>query len=338
MKKRNYWKGVIKAIIPFILVTLLFSPFFQSCQKEEIMEPEHATLKSATTVGSLTFFTTPEEFPCTGVPVEGFEKATNAYPENIWNPVDATTNTGYLPAGSILSGISITSSRDDGPYTSADLVLWAGLNSIVGHIVLSNHQQEKLIIDFSDENVTVVSMRLLTIFWSDVATFNINVYGNSDVLLGTTAVVGGTPAGTYFGVQSESPIKKITIYGFDHVHYAEVPEGIDDVMFGTCVVDSDSDGCNDADDAVVNSNMEEFVTIEGCFNNVPNKMIVGVPCGTMMSDVIDALEAAKYKNHGAFVKAVLKVVTEWYNKGLITLEEREALMICAEASSIGNKK
>lgn len=339
MKKRNYWKSVVKVMISFIFVAVLFSPFFQSCQKEDVIEPENATLKSATTVGPLTFFTTPEEFPCDGLPVEDFEDATNPCPEGVYNPLDANTSTGFLPAGSILPGISFTLTRDGyfSPYTTPDLNIWAGVNDIVGHALISNHQGETLIIEFTEDNVTAVSMKLLTIFWSR-ATFTINIYGNSEALLGTTSVLGGTPAGTYFGVQSEAPIKKITIWGFGYDYYGNEPPGVDDVMFGTCVVDSDGDGCLDSDDAVVNSNMEEFVNIDGCYTGVPNRMTLGEPCGTMMSDVMDALELAKYKNHGAFVKAVVKVVTEWYTKGLITLKERDALLTCAEASSIGNKK
>ena len=47
MKKKIFWKGVVRAIIPFVFVTVLLSPFFQSCQKEEMIEPEELTLKSA---------------------------------------------------------------------------------------------------------------------------------------------------------------------------------------------------------------------------------------------------------------------------------------------------
>ncbi len=345
MKKRDYWNSIIRAMIPFILVTFLFSPFFLSCQKEEIklktIEPENLTLKSATTVGTLTYFTTAEEFPCSGLPTEDFEKATNAYPEGIWNPLDAATNTGFLPAGSILPGISFTLTRVGplAPYTSPDLNIWAGLNGITGHIVIANHQAETLIIEFTDDNVTHVSMKLLSLF-SNQATFDINIYGNSEVLLGNTSILGGTPVGTYFGVQSENPIKKITIWGFDYVNCGNEPPGVDDVMFGTCVInpDTDGDGCLDSQDAVLHSNMEPFVNIDGCDNGVPNRMTLGEPCGTMMSDVIDGLENGTYKNHGEFVNGITKVVNEWSAKGLITPEEKGAIVACAAKSSIGSPK
>jgi hypothetical protein len=336
MKKKMMWKGVVRAIIPFVLGTVLISPFFQSCQKEEIIEPENVTLKSAATVGTLTYFTTPEEFPCTGVPAEDFEEATNPYPEGVYNPLDANTNTWFLPAGSILPGISFTLTRVGplSPYTSPDLNIWAGVNDIVGHAVIANHQLETFIIEFTDDNVTVVGMKLLTIFWNQ-ATFDINIYGDSEALLGNTAIIGGTPAGTYFGVQSENPIKKITIYG--STDWGNEPVGVDDVMFGTCTVDSDGDGCLDADDAVVDSNMEDFVEIDGCSNGVPNRMTLGEPCGTMMADMLDVLEEGTYKNHGEFTKAVAQLAETWMNEGLITLEEKDLIVLCAGESSIGFK-
>lgn len=336
MKKKTIWKGLVTVIIPFVLTAVLFSPIFQSCQKGEMIESENVILKSATTVGTLTFYDDPAEFPCSGLPTEDFEEATNAYPEGVYNPLNANTSTWFLPAGSILPGISFSLTRTGplGPYTSPDLNIWAGSNGIVGHAVVANHQAETLIIEFTDNNVTVVSMKLLTLF-SNQVTFDINIYGNSDELLGTKSVIGGTPAGTYFGVQSEAPIKKITIWGFDYVYWGNEPPGVDDVMFGTCILDSDGDGCPDSEDAVINSNMEDFVTIDGCSNGVPNKMTS--ECGNMMSDMIDDLEAGTYKNNGQFVKAVTLLTKTWMEEGLITQEQQTLLLACAGKSSIGKK-
>lgn len=329
MKNRIYWKGVIKAIIPFIFGTVLLSSFFLSCQKEEIIEPENATLKSATIVGSLTYFTTPEEFPCTGIPMEDFEEANAGVFPLMPNPLDENTNNHIFSTGEILPGILLRSSTNNSDFNDllvANSSIFSGLTSF--GIITQHSVEDYLIIEFSGDNVTNVGMKVINI--NDVGV-NIEIFGTSGSL-GTTTVAG-TCAGIYWGVQSTEPIKKITLNGI----YGQ-GEGVDDVMFGTCVVDSDGDGCNDPDDALVNSNMEEFIDIDGCNTGVPNKMTLGVPCGTMMSDVMDALEVAKYKNHGAFVKAVLKVVTEWVGKGWITPEEKEAILVCADASSIGNKK
>lgn len=341
MKKKIIRKGLVTVIIPLVLSAVLFSPIFQSCQKEEVIEPENLALKSITVSGPLTFFTTPEEFPCSGLPTEDFEKATNEFPEGVYNPVNANTVTSFLPAGGILPGISFTSTTDaGGPYPgSPDLSIWAWYSAYVGregHSLISSHQQETLIIEFTEDNVNVVSMTLITA-WDEIDNFDIKVYGIGDALLGSTTVTGGGfPDGTYFGVQSEAAIKKITIFGLYGVSH--VCEGVDDVTFGTCISDTDGDGCIDSDDAVINSNMEEFVTIDDCSNGVPNKMTLGEPCGTMMSDAIDVLEAGTYKNSGQFVKAVTELTKTWMDEGLITQEEQSLLLACAGQSSIGSKK
>lgn len=101
--------------------------------------------------------------------------------------------------------------------------------------------------------------------------------------------------------------------------------------------DSDGDGCPDSEDAVVNSNMEEFVEIDGCSYGVPNRMTLGEPCGTMMSDIIDDLETGDYKNHGEFVKEIAKLTEMWMEEGLITQEEKDLIVMCAAESNIGKK-
>lgn len=58
-------------------------------------------------------------------------------------------------------------------------------------------------------------------------------------------------------------------------------------------------------------------------------------CGFTMNDMINALEAGTYKNHGAFVKAAAKLVNSRYYGGLITLAEKDLIMACASESSIG---
>ena len=339
MKKKVMWKGIVRVMVPFVFATVLISPLFQSCQKDELVQTasESVMLKSATTVGQLTFFTTPEEFPCTGLPTEDFENATNGDPAGVYNPLDASTSTSFLPAGGILPGISFSLTREGpfSPYSSPDLNIWAGMNDIVGHALIPNHQAEKLIIEFTDDNVTAVSMKLLTLF-SNQVTFDINIFGNSEVLLGNKSIVGGTPVGTYFGIQSVDPIKKITIWGFDYVNWGNENPGVDDVMFGSCITDTDGDGCLDSDDAIVNSNMEEFVEIDGCTNGVLNKMTS--VCGVMMSDKIDELEGGTYKNAGQFLKAVTQLAKTWMDEGLITQAEQTLLLSCAGQSSIGSKK
>ncbi|TPV35377.1 hypothetical protein FJ651_00195 [Paucihalobacter ruber] len=115
--------------------------------------------------------------------------------------------------------------------------------------------------------------------------------------------------------------------------------GFDDVTFGSTTPgggdDSDGDGCEDEDDEIIDSNMEATVTIDGCDSGVVNRVTPG-SCGIMMSDVIDVLEAGTYKNHGQFVSAVADVVNGWFDAGLITLEEMDAIMSCAGQANIPN--
>jgi hypothetical protein len=81
--------------------------------------------------------------------------------------------------------------------------------------------------------------------------------------------------------------------------------------------------------------MEATVTIDGCDSGVENRITPG-SCGIMMSDVIDVLEAGTYRNHGQFVRAVAHVVNGWFAAGLITLEEKDAIMSCAGQANIPN--
>jgi len=115
--------------------------------------------------------------------------------------------------------------------------------------------------------------------------------------------------------------------------------GFDDVTFGSTTPgggdDSDGDGCEDEDDEIIDSNMEATVTIDGCDSGVENRITPG-SCGIMMSDVIDVLEAGTYRNHGQFVRAVAHVVNGWFAAGLITLEEKDAIMSCAGQANIPN--
>lgn len=107
-------------------------------------------------------------------------------------------------------------------------------------------------------------------------------------------------------------------------------DGIGDV----CDDDIDGDGCNNDDDPNDNSDIGTTVEIDGCDYGVTN-YVTGT-CGLTMNDMINTLEADTYKNHGAFVKAVAKLVNSWYYGGLITLADKDLIMMCAAESSIGS--
>lgn len=105
-----------------------------------------------------------------------------------------------------------------------------------------------------------------------------------------------------------------------------------DVGLGVCkiVADSDGDGCPDSDDSTV-SNMEATVTLHGCDTGVVNR--VTSTCGVMMSDLIDQLEVGTYFNHGGFVKEVGILTETWLLEGLISQDEKGAIVACAGKSN-----
>lgn len=75
------------------------------------------------------------------------------------------------------------------------------------------------------------------------------------------------------------------------------------------------------------------IIIDGCDPNVRNTMTED----GLMQDLLDELAAMEYKNHGQYVLAVAHLVNGWYDGGLITLEEKDAIMACAAESSFGVK-
>lgn len=105
-----------------------------------------------------------------------------------------------------------------------------------------------------------------------------------------------------------------------------------DDLGDVCDEDIDGDGCGNDDDPNDNSNIEAIVDIDGCDSGVDNR--VTSDCGITMSDMIDALEADTYKNHGAFIRTVAKLTKLWVDEGLISQLEKDAIMTCAGGASI----
>jgi len=76
------------------------------------------------------------------------------------------------------------------------------------------------------------------------------------------------------------------------------------------------------------------VIIDGCDTQVPNTMVEG----GSMNELLDAIAGQEFKNHGSYVKEVAHLVESWYMAGLITEEEKDAIVACAAQSSYGVKK
>ena len=101
---------------------------------------------------------------------------------------------------------------------------------------------------------------------------------------------------------------------------------LDDIYLGSAVADTDGDGCLDSDDPIVESNVEETVTIQDCDSGIAN--LVTETCGITMSDQVNELMASA-KNHGAFVSSVAKLAKEWEAAGMITKKQKSDLVSCA---------
>ncbi len=72
------------------------------------------------------------------------------------------------------------------------------------------------------------------------------------------------------------------------------------------------------------------IVVDGCDTGVDDQDLA---VGTMQ-DAIDTLVAGIYRNHGQFVRSVAKVVAGWFDAGLITFEEKKAIMACVGMANI----
>ena len=98
--------------------------------------------------------------------------------------------------------------------------------------------------------------------------------------------------------------------------------------------DADNDGVQDSADCNPNSNLSDTVVIDGRDTGAPNYLFVG---GCTSNDYI-AQFAASAKNHGSFVSRVAAFANALLEAGLITEEQKDAIMSAAGQSSIGGKK
>lgn len=302
----------------------------------------------------LEFFTSPGDFSCSGLPTEDFEEGRGiivGFPGSL----DEYTDNNVFQLGEILPGVSISSVGDGNSQLA--FVDGIAFGTSTSKAVFADIFVDYLVIDFTASDVTSVSMNVIA--WQD---FNpettVDVYGSSG-LIGST-IVTASSSGVYLGIDSDEPIVRITLNSFGGA------EGVDDLSFGTCDsdgdgvsdnedncpddanadqanydgdlegdvcdADDDNDGCLDGDDPKQFSNIEATVDIDGCDSGVENR--VTSTCGYTMSDMIDALEAGNYKNHGAFVRTVAKLTKSWVDEGLISQLEKDAIMSCAGGANI----
>jgi len=96
-------------------------------------------------------------------------------------------------------------------------------------------------------------------------------------------------------------------------------------------IDTDADGIPDSTDPVINSNIEPTILIGNCDSQVANFEFGD---GYTFADKIDELEAAEFKNHGQFVKAVSQYLNTLIDQGLISIDDKDQLMACAGSSNL----
>jgi hypothetical protein len=279
----------------------------------------------------LHFFYDPDDFPCSNLPSQNFP-ATN-YGGDFAPPLNEFTENFTFSPGDIVSGISFDLNSIL-PYVQNSGFFIPSNSWGYPNILMSNYWEGDLVLNFTNNNVTEVSMKLFNLQSSEMF---VSVYGASENYLGQTSVYYSHPnyGGVYVGIQSDVPIGKIVIssgyiYGY---------EGIDEVSFGTCD-DMDGDGFLNEVDAHPNSDMSEKINIGGCYPNVDNKMVKN---GTMMMDQINDLIAktnAQYNGenytylHKRFMTELSQITYRWRIVRLVTATQRTRISSCAWGANI----
>lgn len=93
-----------------------------------------------------------------------------------------------------------------------------------------------------------------------------------------------------------------------------------------CDEDDDNDGIVDTLDPTPLSNIEATVQVGTCDSNIDNQNLGD---GNTISDLIDKFENTEFKNNGQFRKAAAQLAESLVDQGLISEDEKDALMTCA---------
>ena len=92
-----------------------------------------------------------------------------------------------------------------------------------------------------------------------------------------------------------------------------------------CDSDLDGDGIENSVDPIPFSKIEATITLGEC-NSVQNQTTAN---GYTMGDELALVEAEVYKNEGQYKKAIAHLMESWIEQGLITAEEKDDLVACA---------
>lgn len=94
--------------------------------------------------------------------------------------------------------------------------------------------------------------------------------------------------------------------------------------------DSDRDGIPDAEDACLESNLDDTVVIDGCNSEVSNALF---PTGCTISDQIEVC-ANGAGNHGEFMSCVAELTNKLKRAGIIAGQQKGAIRRCAARANI----
>ena len=318
-----------KSIVEIVNSGIDLETYFNSLPKQEntAARPAYSQIQENP---NLQFFFTPEDAPCNNLPTVDFENANN-FGYSFPTPLNENSNDYVFSPGAILPGISFD--LPSSPYQNDSFFIASGGWSLP-NVLMSNYSEGDLVINFTAANVTNVSMDVFNLYGG--VNMNISVYGASNVFLGSTWVNNSDYYnGVYFGVKSIEAITKIVISSDYYYGY----EGVDNVSFGACN-DFDGDGVLNENDAHPNSDMSEYININGCYPNVKNKMVKN---GSTMMDQINDLIAQinseyngqNYKTlHSKFVTKLAQITYGWRTSKLITATQRTQISTCASNSNI----
>jgi len=252
----------------------------------------------AITTRSTVFTTTPLD--CPGLPVEDFEEGAAADVTAFPHPLNEFSNNAVFSPGDIIPGVSLNANNDRDDQELAFFPPGAGFGNS-SKVVGATFFVDILILDFSAEGVRVVSMDVFD-FISDGGMVTVEVFGISGSI-GST-LVPSTTTGSYLGITTTEDIVQITLSsaGFG-------AEGVDNLSFGTCGSNINIDGCSPG--------VEDYEFEDG---------------STMTDLILECAENAG--NHGGFVSCVSHLTNTWKKSGLITGEQKDAIMDCAGGADI----
>ncbi|MEO2063241.1 MAG: hypothetical protein ABGW97_09685 [Christiangramia sp.] len=183
----------------------------------------------------------------------------------------------------------------------------------------------EMTLELESDNVNYFGVKVLDITSISGVEYSFDFIDGNGELIYTLSGFSTPPVTINFmGFYSpDKAIKTVRIYSSG---LAEGSPALDDIYLGSAVADTDGDGCLDSDDPIVESDMEETVTIQDCNSGIAN--LVTETCGITMSDQVNELMASA-KNHGAFVSSVAKLAKEWEAAGMITKKQKSDLVSCA---------